>query len=392
MPCPFSRRFFERQPAGRANQPLNPWNAGLPSVTCYGGSQSSIRGRSCRPIKTSEGRRLPLPLQVGVNTRVRGRSMRPALRSGLALLLLTVGMTVTREGAARPAMAAYDCPFASAIDVAYDSRFNQLFLTTGTSVVRVSIRGTVLSTWPAPGAGGIAVDGRGMVYVLEGNNIEILSPARGVFVRYGGGGQRSEQLRHPLGIAVDALGTTVYVADYGNARVQKLTRGGKKVMDWAPRGNRMFFQPGGIALDRRGNVYEIDGQDSWVNKLSSTGKPLAELGSFQNPTQGQFLGPSAVAVDGHGNVFVADYNFVAKLAPSGRRLATWGTLRPGHRRGLFYLPSSLATDGSGHVYVVDAGNHRVQKLTASGRSLASWTCGSHTKEIRDVKRQCGDGS
>ncbi len=62
---------------------------------------------------------------------------------------------------------------------------------------------------------------------------------------------------------------------------------------------------------------------------------------------------SAVAVDGQGNVYVADSNNyrIQKFDSSGGYLGQWGSC--GNGNGQFKGPVGVAVDGLGNVYVVD---------------------------------------
>ena len=68
---------------------------------------------------------------------------------------------------------------------------------------------------------GVAVDGEGNVYVVEFGNerVQKLSPSGQPLAQWGSGGSDPGQFRTPRGVAVDARGR-LYVADSGNARIQ----------------------------------------------------------------------------------------------------------------------------------------------------------------------------
>ena len=88
--------------------------------------------------------------------------------------------------------------------------------------------------------------------------------------------------------------------------------------------------------------------------------------------KGQFDSPSGIAVDGNGNVLVADTGNgrIEKFSPSGAFLSTIGTKGTGH--GQLGDPNGIAIDRAGNIYVAEAGNHRVQKLAPDGTFIGEW--------------------
>ncbi len=89
-------------------------------------------------------------------------------------------------------------------------------------------------------------------------------------------------------------------------------------------------------------------------------------------TSAKFAYPFGVAVDGAGNVYVADYNNhrIRKITASGvvSTLAgsTYGYTDGTGTSAKFAYPFGVAVDGAGNVYVADESNHRIRKITASG--------------------------
>src|SRR5690606_7004253 len=61
----------------------------------------------------------------------------------------------------------------------------------------------------------------------------------------------------------------------------------------------------GLAADNAGNVYVVESSDSRVEKISSTGSFIANIGS-PGEENGQFTLPDGIAVDSAGNIYVAD--------------------------------------------------------------------------------------
>src|SRR5689334_22198132 len=62
--------------------------------------------------------------------------------------------------------------------------------------------------------------------------------------------------------------------------------------------------PSGVAVDGDGNLFVVDFEGDFVQKLSPSGQPLARFGQKGNGP-GQFAGPTNLALDGQGNVYVA---------------------------------------------------------------------------------------
>jgi len=75
---------------------------------------------------------------------------------------------------------------------------------------------------------------------------------------------------------------------------------------------------------------------------------------------GPFSCPQGLAIDGDGNVYVADSgnDRIQVFDPHGRFLHKWGT--DGEGDGLFGDHEGLVIDGDGNVYVADTSNHRIQ--------------------------------
>jgi tripartite motif-containing protein 71 len=85
-----------------------------------------------------------------------------------------------------------------------------------------------------------------------------------------------------------------------------------------------------------------------------------------------FDGPSGVAIDSTGHIYVADRgnNRIKKFAPNGDHVLSWGGL--GTADGEFNSPEGIAIDNSDNLYVADTLNHRIQKFDSSGTFLRKW--------------------
>jgi sugar lactone lactonase YvrE len=93
---------------------------------------------------------------------------------------------------------------------------------------------------------------------------------------------------------------------------------------------------------------------------SGTGPQVAFSPAAQSTIGSDFSNPYDVAVDGAGDLFIADYlnSRVVKVTPGGVQTNVNAT-------GL-KLPTGVAVDGAGDVFIADAGNSRVVKVTPGG--------------------------
>jgi sugar lactone lactonase YvrE len=235
---------------------------------------------------------------------------------------------------------------------------------------------------------GVAVDRTGNVYVADDGNSTIRKVTSGGMVTTlaGMAGQigsadvivGAARYFNPDGVAVDTAGN-VYVADTYNSTIRRETSDGAvTTLAGAPgqtgssdgtNNLAQFNYPCGVAVDRAGDVYVADTYNSTIRKVTSRGVVTTLAGNpgqfgFANGTGSSalFSYPSGVAVDGAGNVYVADSgnNLIRMISTNGEVT----TLAGGE--GLFNDPSGVAVDGAGNVYVTDAGSNLIQEVTSGG--------------------------
>lgn len=239
---------------------------------------------------------------------------------------------------------------------------------------------------------GIAIDVSGNLYVAENNNSKIRKiTANGVVTTYAGLGGSGyldgtisvAQFSGPMGIAIDATGN-MYVSDMFNHKVRKITPGGMvstlagSTIGYADGTgtDAKFNQPAAITVDRNGNVYVADSENSAVRKITPSGAVTTLEGSpiglyaNVNGIKSEFLDTEGVAVDASGNVFVSDYgnNRIMQITPSGTVIYIAGGTAGFADTGVgvsakFNGPTGLAIDLSGVLYVADEKNNRVRKIT-----------------------------
>jgi uncharacterized protein (TIGR03437 family) len=252
------------------------------------------------------------------------------------------------------------------------------------------------------GPQGVAVDAAGNVYVADTLNHKVRKISGGVIGTFAGSGTAgfsgdggaaaSATLNAPFGVAVDAAGS-VYIAEFGNSRVRKVdsngiitTVAGNGVStyggDNGPALSAQLNGPQGVAVDGAGNLYIADTENNRVRKVTAggaistiAGNGLAGFGADGGLASNTQMGnPTGVAVDTFGNLYIADGNArVRKVYTSGIIATIAGTGVRGYTGdggpGLAARlsgPSAVAVSAAGNVYVADTLNNAVRMLQAGG--------------------------
>jgi kumamolisin len=249
---------------------------------------------------------------------------------------------------------------------------------------------------------GIALDSSGNLYIADYNNNEIREVMAGGVVSTpfgsltGASGSANNTsttsgntalFNTPNGIAADSS-NNLYVADTGNNLIRKIVSG---VVSTLAGSGGQFSGPEGVAVDASGNVYVADTGNDTIDEISPAGSVGIIAGQTKTAgyadgaatTKALFNAPSSVAVDGSGNVYVADFgNSVVRKISAGVVSTIAGQAGvPGYLDGpggaaLFNAPSGVAIDGADNLYVTDclvppigsiaAGNDLLRKVTPAG--------------------------
>jgi len=329
----------------------------------------------------------------------------------------TAGAVGSTDG--KVAGATFNSPSA----VAVDSSGNIYIADTGNDTIRKIVASTGMVTTLAGTAGspghldamgtaasfnspsGIAVDNFSHVFVADSGNDTIreltlttgaVATLWGVAGQPGsgnGGGASMAELNAPLGIALCTAG--LYIADSANNTIRlaatvspgMYTQGILATAAGAPStgykdgpvGQALFQSPTGLAVDGSGNIYVADSGESAIRMITAGSVATLAGGVSVGSADGtgaaaSFNAPNALAVDGSGNVYVADTgnDTIRKIAPGGLTTTLAGIAgTPGSADGIalqasFNAPLGVAVDSSGNVYVADSGNGTVRKITPAG--------------------------
>jgi len=266
----------------------------------------------------------------------------------------------------------------------------------GTALVAGSANGRP-GTFNSPS--GVAIDAAKNLYVSDtvnntirkispGGEVSTLAGAAGFFGSTNGTGSAA-RFNFPVGLGVDATGN-VYVADAKNFIIRKITPAGEvSTLAGAPfqvgsadgtGSAARFFLPYGLAVDSAGNVYVSDQGNHLIRKITPAGVVTTLAGGAAQPgftdgsgTAARFNTPFGIAVDGNGNILVADSgnNAIRRVSPAGVVSTIAGSAASGALDGStavarFNQPRGVAVDGSGAIYVADYGNQLLRHISTGG--------------------------
>ncbi|MFT4580012.1 MAG: DNA-binding beta-propeller fold protein YncE [Nitrospinales bacterium] len=220
---------------------------------------------------------------------------------------------------------------------------------------------------------GLAVDRDGNIFVsdYELDRIQKFTSEGKFLMQWGSSGKNAGQFNSPTGLAIDS---NIYVTDTYNHRVQKFDLQGNFIKEWGEyqvvsivksflnffvSAESNFNYPTRITIGLGSTLYVSDAYNNRVQKFSSDGVFISQFGGL-GFLGGSFRVASGIANDKKGNLYVADfYNHrVQKFTKEGSFLNQWGG--KGQGAGQFEGPTDVAVGPQGQVYVVDWGNHRIQ--------------------------------
>jgi serine/threonine protein kinase, bacterial len=240
---------------------------------------------------------------------------------------------------------------------------------------------------------GMVVDQYDTLFIGDGALYYVFTVFNGVSKVFAGDGTKStngdwevDQFTNPTGLAVDK-NENVYVVDNTFATIKKITPDG-----WVsllaggvgvPGGTdgtgaaAGFNQPRNLTVDSSGNLYVADAGDQEIRKITPGGVVTTLAGNLSGNgmsvdgvgAAANFSVPMGIAMDGSGNLYVADNltGMIRKVTPGGVVTTIAGTGEQGAKDGpgktaTFNRPTAIAIDGSGNLYVSDAGNYKVRKI------------------------------
>lgn len=258
---------------------------------------------------------------------------------------------------------------------------------------------------------GIAADAAGNVYVIDGRRVRriatdgVIATVAGTgnpgFGAEGGAAQSADLNLYvqsasafAQGLAVDGEGN-LFLAELAGHRVRRV---GARIAnittvagtgtdgdqgDGGPASAARLSAPAGLAAAPNGDLYISDSAVNVVRRVDASGRISTVAGSRQGgqagdggpATQARLRGPQGLALDGDGNLYIADTSNhrVRKVTPAGVISTFAGSGTAGFSgdggpatAAALNFPSAVATDRKGNLYIADTENDRVRRVDASG--------------------------
>ena len=255
---------------------------------------------------------------------------------------------------------------------------------------------------------GVVVDNSGNIYFSESasHNIKKVAANTGaidVVAGYGrpgysgsGTAGTASMVDTPRGIAIDANGNLL-IADQNNNRVRRLDRITGSLTHVAGNGANGYQGDGGsamsarlskpqdVALDSNGNLFIADMDNHCIRRVDAVtgiittyagiGRGGGFSGDGYSAISARLSKPQGVAVDGNGNLFIADRDNhrIRRVDINGNIMTVAGTGTQGFSgdgasatSANLNFPSGVAVDNSDILFIADSSNNRIRRVDSSG--------------------------
>jgi trimeric autotransporter adhesin len=286
----------------------------------------------------------------------------------------------------------------------------------GGPATKAEINSALAVTADSSGGFYVADSGNNVIRHVNGSTHKITTVAGDGTGGYSGDGgpATKAELSFPNDVVVDALGD-LYIVDTGNNRVRRVLKSNQIISTIAGNGTQGFSGDGGLATkaeisDSSGAYLDnklqqlllADSGNQRVRVISSKDviTTLVGGGSFGDggTATSALLGvPGAVALDGNGNLFIAEQE-----PPGVREVSASGTITTvagGGSEGFsgdggpatkadFFCVSGLAVDGSGNLFIADTCNQRVRRVDHASHVVTTFAGNGSSCA---APPSCGDG-
>jgi sugar lactone lactonase YvrE len=240
----------------------------------------------------------------------------------------------------------------------------------------------------------VIADSAGNLYIADEGNNRIRKVSNGIITTVAGnatsgysgdnGAATSAELYEPFAVAVDSF-NNLYISDSGNSVVRKVSNGviatvagGGSIGDGGPAAGALLSVPKGVGVDSAGNLYIADQNANRVRKVSNgvittvAGNGTPGFAGDNGPAaSAELYGPSGVAVDSAGSLYIADFDnnrirkvsngIISTVAGNGESGFS-GDNGPATSAQLNY-PIGVAVDSAGNLYIADTNNNRIRRVS-----------------------------
>jgi sugar lactone lactonase YvrE len=282
---------------------------------------------------------------------------------------------------------------------------------------------------------GVAVDKFGSVYITDQNascvrKVDTFGIITSIVGNSGiagysgdGGPATNSELNWPQGLAIDNNGN-IFIADQFNNLIRKVTiatgtistiAGNHALIgysgDGGPATNAALWHPADVAVDRNGNVYFVDQDNSVMRKIDVVSGVITTMagtgtsgysGDGGPATAAQLNFPQGIVVDTIGNIYIADFynSRIRKInaitgvinTVAGNGLSGYSGDGGEATNAQLYDASALAIDDSGNIFISDYYNSMIRKVNAAtgiittiaGNGTAAWCCDCHNAIAAEI--------
>ncbi|MCH8311832.1 MAG: hypothetical protein IID17_02465 [Nitrospinae bacterium] len=247
---------------------------------------------------------------------------------------------------------------------------------------------------------GLLTDNKGNVYIADReNHVVRMVNRKGIITTIAGNGTAGfsgdggpavkASLNFPSGLALDSKGN-LYISDRSNNRIRMVNRKGIINTyagngedgyggDSGPALKARIDRPFGLAIDKKDNLYIADRRNNRIRKINPSGiiTTVAGDGGFfymgdNGPAyRASIAGPTGVAVDDKGNIYIADRNNnrIRVVDKQGMIRTIAGTGQQDYngdselsRDTNLYLPFGVAVDKKGRLLIIDRSHYRIRRI------------------------------
>src|SRR5258706_7627947 len=173
-----------------------------------------------------------------------------------------------------------------------------------------------------------SVDPQGNVYVIDAGTSKLVKLSKNwkVLESVGGYGWTDQEFDHPGDVSAPN-GLDVYVADYGNHRIQRFDRDLSLLSSFSTREDAdasvRFGYPQGVAQSRFGSIFITDGENRRILKVNTSGSVEQEFGDLGGG-EGRLASPSRIRIGGDDRLFVQDSNRIVVFDIFGNFIESLG--------------------------------------------------------------------